>query len=134
MVQYYSTMLQCFSYFYSRPTIACHNSNIYNNDISNMSFPYLLGFSEMLLGQKVWACGGFKKLDYFFLGFPFPWNKLTKSSLPFVELPQIPLSSSKSTPYSSFIWWICNSPTYTFLLNLQTILMFNCRPIENFQL
>ena len=39
---------------YSKTTpVVPYDSNVQNKYISNMTFPYLLGFSRMLLGQNV---------------------------------------------------------------------------------
>ena len=90
-ISYHSTMPQCFSYFCTaNPLLSCHKTPTCTINIF-LTWPSL-SFSQMLLGQKVWACGGFNKLDYFFLGFSTLWNKLTKSSLVFVDLPQISLN------------------------------------------
>ena len=41
-------------FLYCKPAhVMPKDCNMYNKYISDMTFPYLLGFSQMLLGQKV---------------------------------------------------------------------------------
>ena len=127
---YYSTMPHlCFPYFCTgNPLLSCHQTPIHS---FNMTFPYLLGFLQMLLGQKVQVCSGSKKLDYFFLG-----SNISSSLnchlhvLNFLKslchlLNQL-LSPHLSGGFSIF-------PFIHFYLISITILMLNYRPIENFQ-